>query len=104
MTSYEDYLATVRAQRDRDRDRFTGVDAHEGEPMYDASTGAPVWPEFEAALQQYSQHVTEWANQLYAALEPFLQQMSALLREKEAAEKAQLRHTYPRQRREWWNR
>ena len=65
---------------------------------------ADVSASFEAAVQRFNQDVIEWANHLYATIEPFLQQMSALLREKEAAEKAKPRHTYPRPRREWWNR
>lgn len=34
--SYEEYLASVNAQRDRDRDRFTGVDQHSDQPLYNS--------------------------------------------------------------------
>lgn len=38
-TSYEDYLASVQSQQQRDRDRFIGVDSHDDEERYDARTG-----------------------------------------------------------------
>jgi hypothetical protein len=41
--SYEAYLEAVRKQEQRDRDRFTGQDSHDAEPMYDARTGQPEW-------------------------------------------------------------
>lgn len=41
--SYEAYLEAVRRQEQRDRDRFTGQDSHDAEPMYDARTGQPEW-------------------------------------------------------------
>ena len=37
--SYEDYLAAVEKQKQRDRDRFVGVDSHDDEDWYDANTG-----------------------------------------------------------------
>jgi hypothetical protein len=41
--SYEAYLEAVRKQEQRDRDRFTGQDSHDDQPLYDARTGAEEW-------------------------------------------------------------
>lgn len=54
---YDAYLARVRAQEARDRDRWTGADSHEGEPLYDLRDGdteahARWRQEFQAAYER----------------------------------------------------
>lgn len=44
MTSYEEYLAGVAKQRERDQDRFYGRDSHPDEPAYDPETGKKINP------------------------------------------------------------
>lgn len=41
---YEEYLRRATAQRQRDADRFTGVDQHLDEPIYDPETGKRLNP------------------------------------------------------------
>lgn len=42
VTSYGEFLATARAQAQRDRDRFLGHAEHAGEPHYAAADGSRV--------------------------------------------------------------
>jgi len=58
--SYADYLATVRVQSQRDRDRFLGIESHEDQPMYSAETGDRVLD--VATLRSYAAFEQAMAN------------------------------------------
>ncbi len=58
--SYADYLATVRVQSQRDRDRFLGIESHEDQPKYSAETGDRVLD--VATLRSYAAFRQAMAN------------------------------------------
>lgn len=86
-TTYEDYLQAVRTQQERDRDRFTGRDSHGDEPMYWAETG------------QQEMDLSFLRRLRIENQKPFTFYITSAAK---AAKPA--RHSYPKPRREWWNR
>lgn len=66
-TTYEDYLASVTAQKERDRDRFLGIDSHNDQPTYSAETGwgrdQPTFHYSDVSVA-VSTSVSEWSIKL----------------------------------------
>lgn len=121
--SYEEYLERVRAQGERDRDRFIGVDSHEGEPVYDARDGSlasgSVAESFTFDADEFMRLFNERFQPAFQEMVRSMEQIALVFRpllERLAEETPQRplvgvlnsekrpRHTYPRPRREWWLR
>lgn len=109
--SYEEFLRRTREQEARDRDRFTGHDSHEAQPVYDARSGDLVLndaalADLHAAMQTIIDGFRQFMASLTTALQPAIDAIVATSRELErlAAEPPPKRHTYPKPHREWWNR
>ena len=123
--SYEEYLERMRAQGQRDRDRFIGADSHEAEPVYDARDGSltsgVVAESFtfdaDEFMRRFSEGFEVAIGRLQRDMEPVheaLRAWGALLPVADEEDTRPLigvlnsekraRHTYPRPRREWWLR
>lgn len=57
-TTYEEYLASVAAQTQRDRDRFLGIDSHTEAPVYSADTGQRLTQENDGFFYKWVQSGT----------------------------------------------
>ena len=125
LSGVEEYLEITRAQRQRDRDRFMGVDRHEAEPVYDARNGSlasgSVAESFtfdaDEFMRRFSEGLEVAVGRLQRDMEPVheaLRAWFALLPVADEEDRRPLvgvlnsekraRHTYPRPRREWWLR
>lgn len=63
-TTYEEYRRAIAAQKQRDRERFLGIDSHPEEPMYSAETGKAVRPAWNAGgWYDATLRFTDWSFQ-----------------------------------------
>lgn len=120
--AYEEYLERVRAQSQRDRDRFVGADRHDAEPVYDARDGSltrglpppfdveefmrlfnarfqPEWQRLRSSVEAVIEALRPWFDQLPVEDEEDKRPFVGILNSEKRP-----RHTYPRPRREWWIR
>lgn len=127
--SYAEYLAIVREQEARDRDRFMGHDSHEGQPMYSADSGAMLLDIGDHSIDDMKElfaRAREAAEKMAAEMLAFMndlmfgtgpaeplgilhagpgRSLRSLPKKGGRAKTPRAeRHTYPKPQREWWNR